>query len=97
MQRVYDDLREQGFTVLAVNSTHQDDLNSALNFVDNLELTFPILLDMDGAVGNLYGIRSLPTSFFIDPDGIIQDVVIGGPMSEALLLIRVEQLLGDSP
>lgn len=96
MQRVYDDLQEQGFTVLAVNSTHQDDLNAALTFAENLGLTFPILLDRDGSQGTLYGIRSLPTSFFIDPDGTIQDVVIGGPMSEALLRIRVEQLLGGS-
>ena len=34
---------------------------------------------------------------FVDGKGIIREVVIGGPMSEALLRIRVEQLfeLGD--
>jgi cytochrome c biogenesis protein CcmG/thiol:disulfide interchange protein DsbE len=37
-------------------------------------------------------VRSLPTSFFVDPDGIIQEVVIGGPMAEALLRIRAESL-----
>lgn len=40
-----------------------------------------------------YELRSLPSSFFIDRNGIIQEVVIGGPMSEALLRTRIESLL----
>jgi cytochrome c biogenesis protein CcmG/thiol:disulfide interchange protein DsbE len=54
-------------------------------------------VDQDGSVNAAYEVRSLPTSFFIDPQGTIQDVVVGGPMSEALLRIRAEQLLEDSP
>jgi cytochrome c biogenesis protein CcmG, thiol:disulfide interchange protein DsbE len=38
-------------------------------------------------------VQSLPTSFFIDADGTIREVVVGGPMSEALLRSRVEELL----
>ena len=34
----------------------------------------------------------MPTSFFVDADGIIQEVVIGGPMAEALLRTRIENL-----
>ena len=95
MQQVYDDFREQGFIVLAVNSTHQDNLGDAISFAQVHKLSFPILLDRDGSAGRSYDVRSLPTSFFIDRDGIIQDVVVGGPMSEALLRIRAQQLLGD--
>ena len=97
IQNVYDEYRDQGFEVLAVNSTHQDSLGDAITFAQIRRLTFPILLDRDGSVGNLYEIRSLPTSYFIDKNGIIQDVVIGGPMAEALLKIRAEQLFADSP
>jgi cytochrome c biogenesis protein CcmG/thiol:disulfide interchange protein DsbE len=97
IQKVYDQYREQGFQVLAVNSTHQDNLGDAITFAEIRKLNFPILLDGDGSVGNLYDIRSLPTSFFIDEQGIIQDVVIGGPMAEALLKIRVEQLFARNP
>lgn len=97
IQNTYDQYRDQGFEVLAVNSTHQDNLGDAITFAQTRRLTFPILLDRDGSVGNLYEIRSLPTSFFIDQNGIIQDVVIGGPMAEALLKIRAEQLFADNP
>lgn len=97
MQRVYEDFQDQGFIVLAVNSTHQDNLGDAITFAKIRKLTFPILLDQDGGVGALYDVRSLPTSFFINPQGIIEDVVVGGPMSEALLRIRAEQLLESVP
>jgi len=97
MKRVYEDFQDQGFVVLAVNSTHQDNLGDAIAFAQDLNLTFPILLDRDGTAGSSYAVRSLPTSFFIDPDGIIHDVVVGGPMSEALLRIRTEQLLEENP
>jgi hypothetical protein len=52
-----------------------------------------VLLDETGVVGAAYQLRSLPSSYFIDRAGIIQEVVIGGPMSEALLRTRIEQIL----
>ena len=97
IQKVYDEFQDQGFFVLAVNSTNQDNLGDAITFAQIRKLTFPILLDKDGSVSDLYEVRSLPTTFFVDPQGIIQEVVIGGPMSEALLQIRVEQLMEQSP
>ena len=37
----------------------------------------------------------MPTSFFVDAEGIVQRVVVGGPMSEALLRAEIEQLLEE--
>ena len=97
IQKVYDEFQDQGFIVLGVNSTHQDNLGDAITFTQIRKLSFPILLDRDGSVGSLYEVRALPSTFFVDPQGIIQEVVIGGPMSEALLRIRAEQLMEQSP
>jgi cytochrome c biogenesis protein CcmG, thiol:disulfide interchange protein DsbE len=93
MERMYQEYKEQGFTVLAVNMTYQDDASAVLPFVDEQALNFPILLDETGEIGNAYQLRSLPSSFFIRRDGIISEVVIGGPMSEALLRTRIEDIL----
>ncbi len=41
-------------------------------------------------MGRLYHVDALPSTFFIRPDGTIEEVVIGGPMAEALLRTRVE-------
>jgi cytochrome c biogenesis protein CcmG/thiol:disulfide interchange protein DsbE len=97
IERTYQDWRDQGFVVLAVNSTAQDKLADAQTFVTQNSLTFPIPLDESGQVTRLYRVSSLPTSFFIGKDGLIREVVIGGPMAEALLRSRVEQLLKETP
>ena len=95
MQQAYADFRDQGFEILAVNATNQDSLPDAQQFAADLSLTFPILLDTQGEVSQLYQLRSLPTSFFIDRQGVIREVVIGGPMSEALLRIRIQEMLEE--
>jgi cytochrome c biogenesis protein CcmG/thiol:disulfide interchange protein DsbE len=92
MERTFQEKKSQGYTVLAVNSTSQDNPNDAVNFASEQNLTFPILLDNQGAVSKLYQVRALPTSFFIDRQGVIQEVVVGGPMSEALLNIFADKI-----
>ena len=93
IEKVYNDYKDQGFVVLAVNMTYQDTFADIAPFVDEYGLTFPILLDETSNVGSAYQLRSLPSSYFIDRDGIIREVVIGGPMAEALLRTRVEEIL----
>lgn len=46
-------------------------------YVDELELTFAIPMDSAFEVGEVYNVRGLPTTFFIDRDGIIRDVWAG--------------------
>ncbi len=92
MQELLDEYADEGFTILAVNATNQDDLDQVNSFVQEHHLQFPILLDLAGQAFSLYEIRSLPTSFFLNDEGIIEEVIIGG-MSEAFLRTRVESLL----
>jgi cytochrome c biogenesis protein CcmG, thiol:disulfide interchange protein DsbE len=93
IQHVYDAYRNQGLVVLAVNATNQDTLANAQAFLSENNLTFPVPLDVNGETTRLYKINSFPTTFFITPDGVIHEVVIGGPMTEAALRLRVEKLL----
>jgi len=93
IEKVYNDYKDQGFVVLAVNMTYQDAYSDIAPFIDEYGLTFPVLLDETSAVGTAYQLRSLPSSFFINREGIISEVVIGGPMAEALLRTRVEEIL----
>lgn len=97
IQKVYLANRERGLQVLAVNSTYQDSEPAAVAFAEELGLTFPILLDSDGAVSRRYLLRALPTTFFIDRQGIIRSVVVGGPLSEAALQSQVQALLDEAP
>lgn len=93
IQAIYDEYKDQGFVVLAVNMTSQDNALNITSFVTEYSLDFPILLDETGEISTAYQLRSLPSSYFINRAGIISEVVIGGPMAEALLRTRVEKIL----
>ena len=93
IEKVYQEYQDQGFTVLAVNMTYQDNPGRVMPFVEEQALSFPILLDETGEMAHAYQMRSLPSSYFIRRDGTINEVVIGGPMSEALLRTRIEAIL----
>ena len=93
MQKVFEEYNEQGFTILAINSTVQDTQTNANDIIQTNNLTFPVLFDLEGNATTAYQIRALPTSFFIDREGIIREVVVGGPLPEASLRERIIRLL----
>jgi cytochrome c biogenesis protein CcmG/thiol:disulfide interchange protein DsbE len=97
IEKVYRTYKDLGLEVLAVNTTNQDEVDAASAFVQELGLTFPIPLDRTGAVSASYTLHGLPSSYFVDPDGVIRSVVVGGPMSEALIQSKVEDLLMEVP
>jgi len=96
IQRVYEKTKGRGLEVLAVNTTFQDSERAAADFIQELGLTFPVPLDRSGMVSRQYQLRALPSTFFVDREGIIHKVIIGGPMSEATIQTAVEEILeGD--
>jgi thiol-disulfide isomerase/thioredoxin len=95
-QAIYEEYQGR-ISLLSVNTAYQDNLNDALALLVEKGATFPVLLDADGAVSRLYAIISLPTTFFIGADGVIAEVVVGGPMTEAGLRARIESLLEARP
>jgi peroxiredoxin len=85
MQKFYEQYKSEGFEVLAVNSTvtekSRDDVG---RFVEEYGLTFSIPMDEKNQVSSNYEILAYPTSFFIDSDGVIRSVAIGGMTEEFL-------------
>ncbi|MBI3176445.1 MAG: TlpA family protein disulfide reductase [Chloroflexi bacterium] len=97
IERVYRAYKERGLVVLGVNTTFQDNEADAATFVQEFGLTFLIPLDRNGSVSKRYQLRGLPSTFFVDRNGVIRSVVVGGPMSEALIQSKVEELLKETP
>lgn len=94
IQAAYDEYRERGFTVLAVNAREEPAVVAA--YLQQSGLTFPALLDADGAVGALYQATLMPSSFFVGRDGVIR-AVYRGPLSRGVIVGTVEQLLAEAP
>ncbi len=93
LQKVYEANRARGLVVLGVNSTIQDGESAARKFAAENGLTFPILLDADGSMSRRYLLRALPSTFIVDREGVIHSVIVGGPVSEAVLQSKIESLL----
>lgn len=68
-------LANENFIVLAVNL--QESVAEVEEFVNEIGLTFPVLLDSDGTVSELYRIIGYPSSIVIDSTGRIQTIHIG--------------------
>jgi thiol-disulfide isomerase/thioredoxin len=58
---------------------------AAQRFVRQFGATFPIWLDTDGTAEEAYRVQALPTTVFIDREGQIQDMLVGGPMTQDYL------------
>ena len=96
LETAYESYKDADVVILGVNLTDQDSLKDVESFVQEFGLTYPILLDRDGAVGLLYQLNGLPTTFFISREGIIRTVVVGGPMSETFIRSKIEALLKEA-
>ena len=94
MQTTYDRLREQGFIVLAVNEL--EDEAKVREHIRTYAHTFPVLLDRDNRVANMYGVFGLPVSVFVDPQGIVQEYVRGGLLTEQRIADVVGRIKGQA-
>ncbi len=97
LENAYVQYKDSGVVVLGLNVTNQDSEKDVPLFVEEFGLTFPILLDRDGSVSALYQLKGLPTTYFVNREGIIRTVVVGGPMSETFIRSKIEALLQEIP
>lgn len=95
IEKIYQRYKDVGLIVIGLNMTSQDSEADVSAFVQELGLTFPIVLDRDGSVQSLYQLLGLPSTYFIDQQGIIRSIVVGGPMSEATIQSNIEDLFQE--
>jgi len=69
-----------------------EDRATARKFRDEFQIPFLLLPDPDGAITTRFRVNGTPTTFFIDRDGILRDVVVGGPLDRAYLDKEIEPL-----
>jgi peroxiredoxin len=60
-----------------VGISFQDIDADARRFAKQEHATWPLAVDENGAAAKVYGVRSVPTTYFIDPDGKIADRIFG--------------------
>lgn len=94
MERLSRLMVERPFTVLAVNAGETP--VQIRPFLAEVPLTFPILLDQDGARMKAWRVFVLPTSFLVDKQGQIRYSLSGHiEWDEPEAVAVIERLLGE--
>jgi len=78
------------FKIITINN--QEDKSVVSSFSRRSNYTLTILLDENGAVGELYGVKNLPTTYFINRHGEIKDAFVG-VLSEEVLDDKVQKII----
>lgn len=91
MQRAYEELRDHGIEMLAVDVG--EDEETVFQFTADYPVEFPLLFDMDSKVVQSYPVKGLPTTYIIDKQGRIAFQAIGGrDWDDAALLEEIIRL-----
>lgn len=91
LSRAYDEWKDKGVVVLGIN--YGEDALVVDNFVKRMDVTFPIWLDKKKTVSKSFGIRPLPTTFFINPEGKVHYIKLG-EVTDLELERLIKQMLG---
>ncbi len=67
LSQMYSDLKDEGFVLLGINLDQQS--GKAREYLQQTPVTFPVLLDSQSTVANLYQNTAVPSSYFIDKRG----------------------------
>ena len=86
------DHRAERLAVVGV--TYRDIPDDSRDFVSRTKATWPQAVDDDRAVANAFGVRSIPLTFFVRPDGTIAARVFGFT-TEAALAEPLAKLLAE--
>ena len=90
LEAVYQEYREQGVVVVAVNVS--EDPEDILTFAREHQLSFPIFADQQQEAIKAYNIRLLPTTLFIDRQGHVRHQN-SGAMTKEFMTEQIESLL----
>lgn len=74
MERQYQQFKDQGVQVLAVNIAQSK--FEVQNFVDQYDLTFPVVIDKTKSVMQAYNVGKLPATYLISPDGKVKKFLL---------------------
>lgn len=91
IEKAYQQYKNKGLAVVAVNIGESE--VPVTSFKNQYKVTFPIAMDRKKEITQLYGIDPIPTTYFIDKNGLVRNIVIGGPMSEQTIADNIKQIL----
>ena len=91
LEEVYKEWSGKGVAFLAINMGESS--SQVGEFIQSHTLALPVLLDARQDIAQRYNIQYIPTTFFIDKDGIIQNVKVGAFTGVAEIENRLNKIV----
>lgn len=94
LDEMYDRYRRIGFQLLGVNI--DDDAGKAMEMVEELGVSFPVLFDSEKSVSERYEVEAMPVTILVDRGGTVRYVHQGyKPGYEQTYLSEIRALLRE--
>lgn len=90
LQAFYEAHRGDNFELLGIDT--EETFDAGQGFVDEFDLTYPMLHDGDGAYRDELRTKGVPENFLVDPDGKLA-LLQAGPVSEEILNEQIAPLI----
>ena len=94
IEQLYARYTRDDVVILGVNTRART--SEVIAYGKKHHLTFPLLIDRDGAVSGLYHVRAFPTTIVIDRQGIIHRINIGSMNEEQFVEMLAEAVAAPS-
>ena len=94
LQKTYETLEDEDFVILGINVEEHPDVVKA--FIADNDITFPIVISDDGTINPTFNLRVMPTTWFIDADGVLRGR-IEGQMDTDMAVRIARSLLDEMP
>jgi cytochrome c biogenesis protein CcmG/thiol:disulfide interchange protein DsbE len=90
IEDVYQEKRDEGLVVLAISIS--EDADAVRDYVARTGMTFTVGLDEGTDVAAAYRIAGIPSHYFVDRDGVLQELHVGS-MSKSTMEEKVDEIL----
>jgi peroxiredoxin len=84
LQRISQEYASRGVVFITVDAIEQDSLDKVQTMMAEIGMSFPVLLDQGNQFANAYGALFFPTTYFVDPSGVIRHINLGDASEEEL-------------
>lgn len=93
LDRLHQRYENTGFAVLGINVESE---GPARQLLEKIPVTFPVLIDVNQQVSELYRLDAMPTTVLVDRDGVVRYVHRGyRPGDEAKYIEIVKELISE--
>lgn len=94
LEAMRSELAGQGFEVVAISVDEVE--ADALQFLEEVQVSYPVVHDGSGATPQAWGIIGMPTGYLLDRSGVVRKIHQGFKKSDgAELRAEVVELLGE--